>query len=163
MGSFFNADEVFEMAMDIEKSGEAYYRKAAGRMENPKVKDLMDYLADEEQKHHQVFAELRGSLPEKLTVRSMPDPENQERLYLGALVKSRLFTGDQEAERVAASMDGELEALKTALDFEKDTILFFIAMKDMTDEKLGREKIDLLINEEHAHVVKISKEIDKLT
>ncbi|MDZ7859221.1 MAG: ferritin family protein [Candidatus Krumholzibacteriota bacterium] len=163
MGSFFNADEVFEMAMDIEKSGESYYRKAAGRMENPKVKELMDYLADEEQKHHQVFAGLRGSLPQKLTTRSMPDPEDQERLYLDALVKSRLFTGDQEAERVAASMDGELEALKTALNFEKDTILFFIAMKDMTPEKLGREKIDLLINEEHTHVVKISKEIKNLT
>ena len=28
MGIAFSADEVFEMAMDIEKNGEAYYRKA---------------------------------------------------------------------------------------------------------------------------------------
>lgn len=157
----FNADEVFEMGMDVEKNGEAYYRKASEKLNDPDVKEVMNWLADEENSHYQTFKELRESLPAKSTTPTVPDPEDQESLYLDALVKSRLFNNQQEAERVAASATGEIDALKTALAFEKDTILFFMSMKDMTKENLGKDKIDWLIDEEHKHVVKISEEIKK--
>lgn len=163
MSISFNADEVFEMGMDIEKNGEAYYRKAAGEMTDPSVKEVLSYLADEEKKHYQTFQELRESLPAKSTTPTVPDPEDQESLYLDALVKSRLFNTTQEAERLAASAGSEIEALKTALAFEKDTILFFMSMKDMTKENLGKDKIDWLIGEEHKHVVKISEQIKQIS
>jgi rubrerythrin len=161
MSISFNADEVFEMGMDVEKNGEAYYRKAAEKVDDPGVREVMNFLADEEQKHYQTFRKLRESLPAKSTTTVTQDPENQESLYLDALVKSRLFNSEKEAERIASSMEGEVEALKTALTFEKDTILFFMHMKDMTREDLGRDKIDMLIEEEHRHVVRISEEIRK--
>ena len=157
MSISFNADEVFEMGMDVEKNGEAYYRKAAERVDNPEVKEIMTFLADEEQKHFKTFRKLRESLPAKATTTVTQDPEDQEALYLDALVKSRLFNSEKEAERIASSVKGELEALKTALTFEKDTILFFMHMKEMTREDLGKDKIDMLIEEEHSHVVKISE------
>ncbi len=163
MSISFNADEVFEMGMDVEKNGEAYYRKAAEKVDDPAVKELMIFLADEEQKHFQIFRKLRESLPAKATTTVTQDPEDQEALYLDALVKSRLFNTEKEAERIASSVKGELEALKTALTFEKDTILFFMHMKDMTRKDLGRDKIDMLIEEEHRHVVKISGIIKTLT
>lgn len=161
MSISFNADEVFEMGMDVERNGEAYYRKAAEKMDDPDVKEVMTFLADEENKHYKTFQELRDSLPAKSTTPSTQDPEDQESLYLDALVKSRLFNNQKEAERIAESVKGKVEALKTALTFEKDTILFFMHMKDMTREDLGRDKIDWLIEEEHKHVVKISSELKK--
>jgi len=157
MSISFNADEVFEMGMDVERNGEAYYRKAAEKVDDPEVKDILIFLADEEQKHFQTFRKLRESLPAKATTTVTQDPEDQEALYLEALVKSRLFNSEKEAERIASSVKGEVEALKTALTFEKDTILFFMHMKEMTREDLGKDKIDMLIEEEHSHVVKISE------
>jgi len=157
MSISFNADEVFEMGMDVERNGEAYYRKAAEKVDDPEVKDILIFLADEEQKHFQTFRKLRESLPAKATTTVTQDPEDQEALYLDALVKSRLFNSEKEAERIASSVKGEVEALKTALTFEKDTILFFMHMKEMTREDLGKDKIDMLIEEEHSHVVKISE------
>ena len=157
MSISFNADEVFEMGMDVERNGEAYYRKAAEKVDDPEVKDILIFLADEEQKHFQTFRKLRESLPAKATTTVTQDPEDQEALYLDALVKSRLFNSEKKAERIASSVKGELEALKTALTFEKDTILFFMHMKEMTREDLGKDKIDMLIEEEHSHVVKISE------
>ncbi|MBD3179760.1 MAG: rubrerythrin, partial [Candidatus Latescibacteria bacterium] len=132
MSISFNADEVFEMGMDVEKNGEAYYRKAAEKVNDPAVKEILAYLADEEQKHFQTFSKLRESLPAGSTTTVTQDPEGQESLYLDALVKSRLFNNEKEAERIASSVEGEVEALKTALTFEKDTILFFMYMKDLT-------------------------------
>ena len=38
MGIAFSADEVFEMAMDVEKNGEAYYRKAQALAKSAGVK-----------------------------------------------------------------------------------------------------------------------------
>ncbi|MBN1885881.1 MAG: ferritin family protein [Candidatus Krumholzibacteriota bacterium] len=154
----FNADEVFRMGMDVERNGEAYYRKAAELAADPAVKKVLHYLMEEERKHYDIFRDMQEKLSGEEARPTVSDPEDQEHLYLDGLVRSRLFNDPGEAERVAAASDG-IEALRNALVFEKDTILFFLGMKDLTPHDLGRDKIDLLIAEERAHVVKISEEI----
>ena len=159
MGIKFNADEVFRMGMDVEKNGEAYYRAAAGRAADPEVAGVLRHLMEEERKHYDIFRALREGLSGGEERPTVADPEDQEHLYLDALVKSRLFSNPEEAEQVAASAADGIEALQNALVFEKDTILFFLGMKDLTPVELGRDKIDLLIAEERKHVVTISEEI----
>jgi rubrerythrin len=159
MGIAFNADEVFEMGMDIEKNGEAYYRKAAELVKDEKVKAVLLMLMKEEMKHYETFKKLRESLPPKSSMRTAGDPDDQESLYLEALVKSRLFSTEREAEEVASKVENEIEALRAALTFEKDTILFFQSMKSMTREDLGQKEIDMLIDEERKHVIQISEAI----
>lgn len=161
MGIKFNADEVFRMGMDVEKNGEAYYRAAAERAADPEVADVLRYLMEEERKHYDIFRALREKLAGGEERPTVADPEDQEHLYLDALVRSRLFSDPAEAEQVAASAADGIEALQNALVFEKDTILFFLGMKDLTPPELGRDKIDLLIAEERTHVVTISAEIAK--
>jgi rubrerythrin len=157
----FNADEVFEMGMDIEQNGEAYYRKAAELAKSDGIRSLLLRLMEEEKKHFATFKRLREALPPKSSLPTIGDPEGQESLYLDALVKSRIFNNVREAEEAASKPGDEIDVLKTALAFEKDTILFFQSMKVMTKEELGRSEIDKLIEEEHKHVVWISEEIKK--
>jgi rubrerythrin len=162
MGISFNADEVFEMGMDIEKNGEAYYRKAAELTEDPEVKKIFEELMAAEQQHYETFKRLRENLPAGDTTPLGSDPEDQEYLYLDALVKSRLFNSVREAEDVVAKTSGPVEALQGALTFEKDTILFFTEMKGRTREDLGQKEIDRLIDEEREHIIWISGLIKKL-
>lgn len=159
MSIAFNADEVFEMGMDIERSGEAFYRKAAELAKDPRVKEVLTKLMREERKHYGIFKKWRESLEPKSSMPTVVDPEGQQSLYLEALVKSRLFGNEKEAEEVAAKVASGVEALKAALAFEKDTILFFEAMKGMTREDLGRGDIDKLIAEECRHVAQIGRAI----
>jgi rubrerythrin len=159
MGITFNADEVFEMGMDVEKNGEAYYRKAAELVKDEKVKNVLTMLMTEERKHYEIFKRLRDALPSKSSLPTVGDPEDQESLYLEALVKSRLFSNEREAEEMASSVGNAVEALRAALTFEKDTILFFQSMKEITREDLGKAEIDKLIDEERKHVVQISEAI----
>ncbi len=159
MGISFSADEVFEMAMDIEKNGEAYYRKALTLAKSAGVKTVLTDLMEQEQHHYATFKGLRDNLPPRASLPTVADPESEEYLYLDALVKSRLFNTTREAEALAAKSGNEIEALRSALVFEKDTVLFFQTMKAMTDERLGRGDIDRIIEEEHRHIVRISKAI----
>jgi rubrerythrin len=159
MGISFSADEVFEMAMDIEKNGEAYYRKALALAKSAGIKAVFTELMEQERQHYATFKGLRDKLPPRTSLPTVADPEGEEYLYLDALVKSRLFNTAREAEALAAKAGDEIEALKSALVFEKDTILFFQTMKAMTDERLGRSEVDRIIEEEHRHVIRISKAI----
>ncbi len=152
----FSADEVFEMGMDIERNGEAYYRKAAELSKDARIKAVFADLMQQEGIHYTVFKGLRENLPPRATLPTVADPESEEYLYLDALVKSRLFTSVREAEAVAAGVKSAIEALRAALVFEKDTVLFFQSMKSMTDERLGKGEIDRLIEEEYRHIVRIS-------
>jgi rubrerythrin len=162
MGISFNADEVFEMGMDIEQNGEAYYRKAVELTEDPDVKKIFEELMVAEQAHYETFKKLRENLPAKDTTPIVSDPEDQSYLYLDALVKSRLFNSVREAEEVVSKATGPIEALQGALTFEKDTILFFTEMKGRTREDLGKTEIDRLISEEREHIVWISGMIKKI-
>jgi rubrerythrin len=162
MGISFNADEVFEMGMDIEQNGEAYYRKAAELADDPEIKKIFEDLMTAEQSHYETFKKLRENLPAKDTTPLVSDPDDQEYLYLDALVKSRLFNNVREAEEVVSKASGPIEALQGALTFEKDTILFFTEMKGRTREDLGKAEIDRLIAEERDHVIWISSMIKKI-
>jgi len=163
MAIAFSADEVFEMGMDIERNGEAYYRKAAELAKDAAVKAVFHDLMKQEQQHFVTFKGLRDKLPPRTSLPTVADPESEEYLYLDALVKSRLFNTVREAESLAAKAANAVEALKAALTFEKDTVLFFQMMKGMTDERLGRSEIDRLIEEEHGHIVRISAAIKEIT
>jgi rubrerythrin len=161
MGISFNADEVFEMGMDVEKNGEAYYNKAAELAVDPEVKKVFEYLAGEEKTHWEIFKQMRDELGGETTSPTVIDSEGLNNLYLEALVKSRLFSNVREAEKVAEEAADPISALNAALTFEKDTILFFLGMKTLTREDLGASKIDMLIDEERLHIIRISAEIKK--
>lgn len=161
MGITFNADEVFEMGMDVEKNGEAFYNRAAELAGDPLTRKAFEYLAEEEKKHWVTFRDLRESLGGETTSPTVIDTEQTGGMYLDALVKSRLFTNVREAEAAAENAADEIEALQAALTFEKDTILFFESMKSITREDLGRDEINMLIDEERKHVVRIYAEIKK--
>ncbi len=157
----FNADEVFRMGMDVEKNGEAFYRKAAELAKDPGIRKAFEYLAKEEKSHWETFSRMREELAGKKVSEPVVDSEGLSELYLDAIVKSRLFSNVGEAEKAAAGVKDEVEALGAALTFEKDTILFFYAMKAMTRRELGADRIDMLIGEEQKHVVRIAQEIKK--
>jgi rubrerythrin len=162
MGIAFSADEVFEMGMDIERNGEAFYRKAAAIAKDAAVRAIFADLMKQEQQHYVTFKGLRDNLPPRTSLPTVADPESEEYLYLDALVKSRLFNNVHEAETLAGKVGNAVEALKAALVFEKDTVLFFQSMKAMTDERLGKSEIDRLIEEEHGHIVRIAKAIKEI-
>ncbi|RLJ16594.1 rubrerythrin [bacterium endosymbiont of Escarpia laminata] len=150
----FNADEVFEMAEQIERNGAEFYRKAAGTViGDPAGRDFLIELARMEEEHEDVFSDIRKSLTDDQRKSTVADLNNEAIGYLRSLADTRVFF---QKEIDTSSME---EILKAAIMTEKDSIAFYLGMKEMVPERGGKDKIDQIIQEEMSHIRLLSQEL----
>jgi len=159
----FNANEIFQIAIDIEGNGKHFYEKAMDLVDDPDVKELLAFLAQEEAEHLKRFTELKAQLPKIATEDTIWDPENEMNRYLQMMADMHVFRSDFDVEEELSRVKNSEDVLKLGIQFEKDSIIFFLTMQDATGEKEGRELIGQLVNEEKKHLNKLSLELRKLT
>ncbi len=151
--AFLQAADAVEMAMGIETSGEAFYRAVAKKAQTPEVRVLFEDLADQEVRHYAAFKKLQNELGDALLMGQEEWEQYQE--YLQATVQSALFEGPEIALAAAETVTDEKEAVRMAMGFEKETILFFYNVRDVaTGGK--QEIIDRIIAEEKTHVRRLA-------
>ncbi|MBW1775894.1 MAG: rubrerythrin, partial [Deltaproteobacteria bacterium] len=51
----FSSNEIFDLAVRIEKNGEAFFRNAMEKVKAPSVRSLFEWLAEQEVKHREWF------------------------------------------------------------------------------------------------------------
>ncbi len=162
MGTEFNADEIFQMAEQIEKNGISFYRKAASGTDSPSLREVLKRLAAWEGEHLKFFSRLRAALTEQERRKRVPDPEDQDSEYLRAWADHHVFDlGTDPAEKITGKEAVE-NILSTAIRLEKDSIVFYLGMKDIVPERLGRDKVQEIIREEMRHVDTLSRQIETL-
>ncbi len=147
----FNADEVFEIAEQIERNGSRFYRSVAQNITETDKKQLLIDLAKMEDEHEQTFRDLRSKLSVDEKIQTTFDPEGESERYLRALADTRVF---YETEVDTSSFK---EILKSAITAEKDSIVFYLGIKDVVPAHLGKEKLDDIIKEEMSHISLLSK------
>jgi len=156
MGIDFNADEVFEIAEQIERNGSKFYRSVAEKVTETDKKQLLMSLAEMEDEHEQTFKNLRSQLSTDEKIQTTFDPEGESERYLRALADTRIF---YEKEVDTSSIK---EVLKSAITAEKDSIVFYLGIKEVVPAHLGKEKLDDIIKEEMDHITLLSKELVQL-
>jgi rubrerythrin len=162
MAIVFNSDEIFEMAIRIESNGAAFYRKAAGLQSDTKNQNFLEGLAKMEDQHQKIFTEMRKSLTEKEKGPKVFDPNDELSQYLAAMADTM---GGEGSPSVADSLTGKetlAEILRTAVGLEKDSILFYLGIKDLIPPQSGQDRIDEIIREERSHVIQLSSLLEKL-
>ena len=149
----FNADEVFEMAEQMERNGRIFYRTAADNTEDAANKEFLLGLAAMEDQHEKTFKAMRAELSDREKASTVFDPEGEAALYLRALADTRVFF---EKEIDVTSLKG---ILKSAIEAEKDSIIFYLGMKEAVPENLGKGRLDNIIKEEMGHIKLLSKKL----
>ena len=149
----FNANEVFIMAEEMERNGAKFYRKSAQAVADPDAQKLLNDLAQMEDQHEKTFKSLRTELTEKEKEATVFDPHGEAVLYLHALADTRVFF---EKEIDISSME---KILKAAIEAEKDSIIFYLGMKEAVPENLGKNRIDKIIKEEMGHIKLLSNKL----
>lgn len=152
----FNADEMFEIAEQLERNGANFYRNAADGISDPASKAFLIKLAVMEDEHGKTFHALRATLTDKEKASTVFDPQDEAVLYLRALADTRVFF---EKKMPDASLK---EILKSAIEAEKDSIVFYLGMKDAVPGKYGKDRIDAIIKEEMGHIRLLSGELVSL-
>ncbi|OGQ88892.1 MAG: rubrerythrin [Deltaproteobacteria bacterium RIFOXYC2_FULL_48_10] len=146
MTNEFNADDIFEMAVKIEQNGAVFYRDAVGQVEEKKNKDFLLELAQMEDEHGVIFSNLKKELTAQEKMVTTFDPEDENILYLNAFADSKVFFKKEKPDNNFRNI------LHCAIQTEKDSIVFYLGIKELVPEKYGRSKIDTIIKEEMGHI-----------
>jgi rubrerythrin len=152
----FNADEVFEMAEQIERNGMRFYREAAENISDASVRPVFLDLAAMEAEHEKVFASMRADLPDEEREPTVFDPEGEAALYLRALADLQVFGKEGEEDFILPEDLPEQEKirkiLQAAIGLEKESIVFYLGIKELVPARFGKDKIDKIIKEEMGHI-----------
>ena len=163
MSYYLNADEVFEVGLEIERNGKHFYELAAEQVTEPGVKDLCRELAAWEDQHVSLFETLRRKLPPEAREGAAFDPNGEEVAYVKAVADSHVFLQDREIGDLVADCRSGKEVLDLAISFEKDSVTFYTAMKALVPPHEGQAHVEKLIQEELKHIAILSARKKELT
>ena len=159
MSIFFNPDEVFEMAEQIEKNGARFYRQAAQGAQGVKIGELLQSLAAMEDEHGKLFAKMRANL-KKEEIEFNAD--EQASLYLKAWADGHAFDMKSDPVRRIKDQKNMQGILKVAIELEKESIAFYLGIKNGVNKKAYRDRIEEIIKEEMNHIVSLSVKLSSL-
>lgn len=153
MAVTFNANEIFEMAEQIEKNGAMFYREAAKKVSDEKMKKMLVSLAEMEDVHLEIFQEMRKQLRPGEKEEVTFDPDNQAMLYLKDMAGSHGLEGKKSHTEKLTGRETKREILEIAISAEKSSVVFYTGLKELVPASAGRDKVEKIIKEEYGHLV----------
>ena len=147
----FSFSEIIDMAIQIEKNGERIYLAAVEHTDDAGLKELLEWMAQEERHHAKWFEEFKQKssfLSEKESIKKMS--EALVRDYLG---EQAFSLRDVDFSRVKDSD----ELIGIFIEFEEDTLVFYNLLVAFVPDESIKKKIREIIAQEEAHVQKLSE------
>ncbi|GAB4388807.1 MAG: ferritin family protein [Thermodesulfovibrionales bacterium] len=146
----FSAGEVVEMAIQTERLGKQFYTDMAGKFKDDKgLKKLFDDLAVKEERHQRIFEELKDGLGDE-----EPEGWTEAQPYFRAMVESEFFIGRSKSLPSMDSIRTVGDAVRFAIGFEKETLLYFVAMRSLVRDPAP---VNGIIDEEMSHIIWLNR------
>lgn len=153
MGNIFSGREIVELGIQIEKNGRDFYEGVSKKAKDLAAKDKFIYLAKQEEEHIQVFQNILEKTPAYDPAESY---SGEYLAYMKALASEHIFTKENKGKEVAGNIKNEREAIDLAIGFEKESIIFYGAMKKtVAAEQLNI--LDELIKQEQGHLAQLAE------
>ena len=144
----YSIDEIMEMAVQTETVGQQFYTGMAEKFKKDDgLVKLFNTLASKEKQHEKTFKGLRDSVAKQ----GVQEPVQWEEVsnYMRAFVESEFFLGTAKALPSMEHIKTVNDAVRFAMGFEKETLLYFMELRSIVKEK---EVVDEVINEEKSHI-----------
>ena len=142
----FSANEILDLAIKLEKNGEAVYRDAIGKVSNPELIRLLDWMADEEVRHAKWFADLKLKLDQKSV---NPFMEKMSRELFDDLLGDKNFSLKEVDFASVRDVD---ELINIFIEFEKDSVRFYQLLEPFVEDPVSLESLKKIIDEENCHI-----------
>jgi rubrerythrin len=155
----FSADEILGIAEQIERNGAKFYRKAAEAISDSRVGKRLLGLAEMEDAHEKVFADMRADLSGKEQEPTAADAWGDSALYLQGIADGSVFDVKQDLSEWLTGKETKEDILRAAIGHEKDSIVFYTGVKEAVPEELGKDRIEAIIKEEMSHLALLSSEL----
>ncbi|TZE82952.1 ferritin-like domain-containing protein [Calorimonas adulescens] len=149
----YSSLDLITIAIEMEDKGNAFYKKAAAKLEDGEARSIFLRLSDEELKHKERFKELQSvAIDEMAGDKSADFFDMEASKYIDDLVHASVFPEDEDIDKVLEGIREPLDAINMALDLEKDSILLYQALSEGTKNRNTRETVLSIIIEERKHI-----------
>ena len=142
----FTIKEILDMAIRIEKNGEAVYRNSMERISYPILVSLLEWMADEEVKHAEWFSDLKQ---ETEMHSKNPFIENMNTELLNDIIGDQSFS---LKEVDFSHIENIRELIDIFIEFEKDSILFYEMLQMLIQNEDTLTQLHKIITEENNHI-----------
>jgi rubrerythrin len=143
-------------AIQMEKDGFAFYKKASAQTSSDMGREIFDSLANDEQLHLEVFQKL---FEDRIKKSEWNNLVNSSKKYADI----DIFPKDLQQIEGANPDTNELDAIKIAMDSEKDAIEYYGKIKEKTKEEDIKRIINEIIEQEKNHYSILQEEFEHLT
>jgi len=135
----FNAKEAFKVAHKLECEGISFYEKVLESAKDPTVKEVLNYLLEEEKDHLQLF--------ENMIEREDPETSDDSGDDILDILDTGVFTLPKDEESTT-DLD---RALQLGINIEKRSLAFYLEIIKHTDNEVGKAALKKIIDEEKKH------------
>jgi len=147
----FEIKDILELAIRLEKNGEAAYRNAIQATSDEELKAMLNWMAGEEASHGRWFSKLKTALDQGS---QSPFREEMSRQLIEDLVGGQTFSL-KEVDFSKVAVLGEL--ISIFIEFEKDTVLFYGMIAPFVEDGQTRTHLDSIIAEENRHIARLEQ------
>jgi rubrerythrin len=139
-----------EVALNNETREREFYLKHAKRTKNPLGKKMFQQIGDDELEHYERLKQLhqKWAKQEKW-------PETVPLKVKDTIVKDVLLEFVKKVDKTAKGDRDDLEAVRTAIDFEAKGAKFYADLRDSVSNPKEKEFFDLLSKMENEHYLSL--------
>jgi len=155
MHHVFSDVEGLRIAVEMERRGEDFYRRAARVSRTPETVALLNSLADDETLHGREFQRLHdlacarreGGCGEEVY-------DDETNAYLSAIAADIVFPGGLMALR-QTGFENPRAVITTAIASEKDSILFYTELSGRAKDAEARKAFEEITRQERGHLARL--------
>lgn len=140
----FNELEAYKIACKVERDGISFYKKLKEKVDKPQVKEILDFLIGEEQKHLKFFEDCIYEVRR----REEDYFEEDDLLSYMDFGVFQPYKNIEELENIISDIDA---ALRLGIAIENKSINFYTLCKTNISSPSAKEGLENIIKEELRH------------
>ncbi len=140
--------DLFDYAMKMEKDGEQFYRKLAGKSPDPGLARLLTMLADQEVRHFQTFQAMKRNEEVQVDQGTFRDDAKN------------IFQKLAESDKQADFSESEIDLYRRAQQIEKESRDFYLAKAEEVGSDAAKQALLKIAEEERLHYLMLGTMIE---
>ena len=154
MHHVFSDVEGLRIAVEMERRGEDFYRRAARVSRSQETVALLNSLADDEVIHGREFTRLYNLACERVGSCAEEPYSEETCVYLTAIAADIVFSGGLMSLR-QVGFENPKAVLETAIASEKDSILFYTELAGCAKDAQARATFLEIARQERGHLARL--------
>ena len=155
----FSDLEGIRIAIEMEKRGEAFYRRAARVSRSDEAIAMLNALAADEMNHRAEFERLYRNESGALSAIAYDEETNA---YLSAIAAEFIFPEGLMALR-GVGFEKPEAVLQNAIQSEKDSVLFYTELTVHATDAHARDVFSEIIRQERGHLYRLQQRLEAIS